>query len=241
MSSHPPSRKPGASSRYSAQQPLSSMATPRRPETPKKGGLGGFIFAILILAGIIWLLMLIFGWGPYKVSGEEATPTVTATLLTGSPSTATATQSPGLTPTITPAPTFTVTITSTSEPLPFQLNKDPEVFSSALLRPELGCEWLVVAGQVWDLTGEEIPRLTLHLFGELAGYTIDQYMISGSAPVYGESGYEFALENMVVDSEDSLYIQLEDTNGLALSHPYAIETFADCQKNLILVNFKQVR
>ena len=83
--------------------------------------------------------------------------------------------------------------------------------------------------------------MTLHLFGEIAGYSIDQTTVSGRAKVYGDSGYEFALENVVVDSDGTLFIQLLDTDGSALSAPYAIETFADCQKNLILINFKQVR
>ena len=83
--------------------------------------------------------------------------------------------------------------------------------------------------------------MTLHLYGEIGGYSIDQTTVSGRAKVYGDSGYEFALENVFVDSDGTLYIQLLDTDGSALSMPYAIETFADCQKNLILHNFKRVR
>jgi hypothetical protein len=113
--------------------------------------------------------------------------------------------------------------------------------SSNLIRPSLGCEWLIIAGQVWDLQDAPLKGLTLHLYGELAGYTIDRYSLTGSAPDYGESGYEFLLENLVVNSQEALFIQLVDSNGIPFSHPYALETFNDCQKNLILVNFKQVR
>jgi hypothetical protein len=83
--------------------------------------------------------------------------------------------------------------------------------------------------------------MTLHLYGELGGYTIERFASTGSAPDYGESGYEFALENLAIDSQDALFIQLIDADGLPYSHPYSLETFSDCQKNLILVNFKQVR
>jgi hypothetical protein len=44
-----------------------------------------------------------------------------------------------------------------------------------------------------------------------------------------------------VGSEETLYIQLVDENNAPLSHPYLVQTYEDCQKNLILVNFKQVR
>lgn len=239
MSPRPPSRS--SQSRYNAGKNLPSMATPRRPEPPTKIGFGGIFFTILLLGGIIWLLMLIFGWGPYKLEEGTITPTITGTLPTSGPNTATSTMTDVPTATQTQTIVPTVTQTPTLEPLPFTLFGEPETWSSDLLRPQLGCDWLVIAGQVWDLKGEPVTGLTLHLYGELAGYTIDRFMITGSATTYGESGYEFALEGMVFDSSDSLYIQLVDTNGLALSHAYAIQTYEDCQQNLILVNFKQVR
>lgn len=241
MTNRPPSRKPQNQSRYGSQPPLSTMATPRRPEPPKKLGFMGFLFLIGILGGSVWLAMLIFGWGPYKPEIPDMTPTVTGTLPTPLPPSPTGTETKVPTSTPTQTLTPTITLTPTLEPLPFVLFGEPETLSSALIRPQLSCDWLVIAGQVWDLQKEPVTGLTLHLYGELSGYTIDRFMITGSAPAYGESGYEFALENLVVDSEDSLYIQLEDTYGLPFSHPYAIQTYDDCQQNLILVNFQQVR
>ncbi|MFW5713350.1 MAG: hypothetical protein ACOCYU_01635, partial [Brevefilum sp.] len=142
----------------------------------------------------------------------------------------------------TPSPTPTVTPTATPEVYPFVLRGEPEMMSSALIRPQLSCDYLIIAGQVWDL--QDVPvtdSATVHLFGELGGFTIDRFALPGSAAVYGESGYEFVLEGLVVDSVDSLAIRLEETNGLPLSAEYQIQTYEDCQKNLILINFKQVR
>ena len=241
MGNTPPSRKPTPTNRYGVQKSVPNMATPRQPQQPKKGGAGGFIFTLLILAGAVWLLMLIFGWGPYNTGEEDVTPTVSETAAISANTTMTATPNPGVTITAGSASTATVTVTPTREIFPYQLSGDPEAFNSDLLRPGLGCDWLVIAGQVWDLTGKEVPGMTLHLFGEIGGYAIDQTTVSGRAKVYGDSGYEFALENVVVDSDGILFIQLLDTDGSALSTPYTIETFADCQKNLILINFKQVR
>jgi hypothetical protein len=105
----------------------------------------------------------------------------------------------------------------------------------------MGCDVLIIAGQVKDLKDDPVTDLTVHLYGELGGYEIDLYRIAGSETTYGESGYEFVLEGLVVESEDTLFIQLVDTNDIAFSRPYAVRTYAECQKNMILINFKQVR
>lgn len=209
-------------------------------------GFGGFVFLLLILGGIIWLAMLIFGWGPYHAESVPETPIAAVTGETPivfNP-TATLTQMPTRAPseTLTPSLTPTITPTPTPEVFPFVLIGEPEMMSNDLIRPGLSCDYLIIAGQVWDL--QDVPvtdSATIHLYGTLGGFTIDRFVLPGSAPVYGDSGYEFVLEGLVVDSEDSLTIRLEETNGLPISHGYPIQTFEDCQKNLILVNFKQVR
>lgn len=223
------------------------MATPRRPEPPKRSGFLGFLFFIGIIGGLTWLIMFLMGWGPYG----SAMPERTSTLIP--PATLTATQVPSVTashtvtPTDIPTSTPTQTLTPTDTPTPtlelrpFVLYGEQDTMPSTLIRPRLGCEWLLIAGQVWDLQHDPVTGLTLHLYGEIDGFSIDRFMLTGSAPAYGESGYEFALEELVLNSQDTLYIQLEDTNGLPLSHSYAIQTFEDCQQNLILVNFNQIR
>ncbi len=222
------------------------MATPRRPEPPDRTGFFGFLFLLIIFGGVVWLAMLIFGWGPYE---SEAVPETQIASTTQEPgisnrSTSTFTRTSSPVPTETPTPSLPPTITSTATPevFPFVLIGEPEMMSSDLIRSQLSCDYLIIAGQVWDL--QDIPvtdSATVHLYGRLAGYAIDRFALPGSAPVYGESGYEFVLEGLVVDSVDSLEIRLEDTNGLPLSAAYSIQTYEDCQKNLILVNFKQVR
>lgn len=239
MSPQPSSRK--SNNRYSSGKSLPKMATPRRPEPPKKMGFGGFVFMLLILGGLVWLLMLIFGWGPYQVEVSEATGEATMTLPVVIPSSqdTTATAQPADTKEPTPAPT--VTHTPTLEPLPFTLEGEPETLTSDLLRPGLGCDVLIIAGQVKDLRDDPIKNLTIHLFGELGGFEIDMYRIAGSETTYGESGYEFVLEGLVVESEDTLFIQLVDTNDIPFSRAYAVRTYAECKRNMILINFKQVR
>lgn len=209
-------------------------------------GFGGLIFLLLILGGAIWLMMLVFGWGPYA-SEKTETPSPTATqavVFDTEPvqgtETATLVQ-----PTTTKAPTATKTqtptLTPTAEPMPFNLFGDPDTIASIIFYPNLDCNWLIIGGQVVDFKNEPVIGLTLHLFGELGGVTIDQQVLSGSATIYGESGYEFRLEGLAVNSSDTLFLQLVDTNGLPLSQAYGLQTYDDCQKNMLIIKFQQVR
>jgi len=219
------------------------MATPRQPEPPNRVGFTGFIFFMGVLGGLVWLLMLIFGWGPYQSGDQAITPTQLSAGITFEVPTPTFSPMASPSETIVPSLTPTFTPTATPELFPFVLDSEPEPVPSVMIRPRLGCDFLIIAGQVWDLEGDPVTGLTLHLYGELGGFTIDRYVLTGAenAVAYGESGYEFALEGLVVDSENTLFIQLVDTNDLPLSLPYTLQTFEDCQRNLILVNFKQVR
>lgn len=254
MSNQPYPRKPKNVDRYGQERQISSMATPRRPEPPKKGGFLGVVFTLGIFGGLVWLVMLIFNIGPYATVTPVQTRTpqdqpflVTETLAASENLFTTATTA-GLTvtnPTATLIPSVspTSTQTPTQEVLPYVLDGEPEPVPSSMIRPQLGCEWLVIAGQVWDLQGDPMIGLKLHLYGELNGLAIDQYALTGAeeAAAYGKSGYEFALEGLLVDSEATLFIQLVDADDVPLSLPYAVHTYEDCSRNLILVNFKQVR
>ncbi len=243
MSNKPPTRKSKPINRFGEPLEIPNMASPRQPEPPKKGNFLGIVFFLVIITALVWLAFFVFKIGPYKIKETQITPTLTdipavnpTTTLT---STITLTPEPTLTFTSTVVPTTTPT--ATLEPRPFVQDGEQEAMNIELIRPQLNCDWLVIAGQVWDLQGDPIPGLTLHLFGEIDGFQIDQVRVSGTAPAYGDFGFEFALEGLVAESYDSLSIQLEDTNGLPLSHPYTVETFNDCQRNLILMNFKKVR
>jgi hypothetical protein len=44
-----------------------------------------------------------------------------------------------------------------------------------------------------------------------------------------------------INSRDKIYVQLLDQAGLPLSDKVYIDTFSDCQKNLVLVRFKKNR
>jgi hypothetical protein len=155
-------------------------------------------------------------------------------------------------PTDTPAPTETpfslFTPTETSVPaagrgMPFEVSAGtPVSTSSAAFHPESGCEWMGVAGQIFDLSGAPISGQQVRIGGFLGGKPVDMLTLTGLTSSYGTAGfYEFTLGEVPVASNGSLWVQLLDQAGLAMSEKVFFETFDTCDKNLIFINFKQVR
>ena len=176
---------------------------------------------------------------PTKPPTETPTPTSTKT----NTPTFTVTPSKTLTPTITltPSKTFTLTPTGptptktrTLSPFPYVLQNGRPTYM-ANWSNSAGCKWLGIAGQAFDLNGRAVQGLYVHLEG--GGYNMDGP--TGSKPMYGTGGYELFLADHVFNSTDTFKVQLRDGAGNQLSDWYAIPTFEDCSKNLVLVNFVQ--
>jgi hypothetical protein len=132
-------------------------------------------------------------------------------------------------PTKTPVPTgmpYTYTLT---------------YMDSSYYHPEAGCNWLGVAGQAVDRNNNPIIGLTVYLSGTLNGVPIERIGLTGTAPNYGASGFEFVLGDRPVVSNNALWIRLEDQSGVPLTDNIYINTYGDCTKNLILVRFRRTR
>lgn len=154
-------------------------------------------------------------------------------------------------PTNTPEPTYTLTpegpqptAENTRDPaqgMPFVMQEGNPQYIPNIYHPDAGCSWLGVGGQVISLNGGPVLYLSIKLGGSLNGESVELITISGTAPQYGQAGYEFKLGDQPVDSTQSLYVELLDQADLPLSEKYYFDTFNDCEKNLILINFKQIR
>jgi len=180
------------------------------------------------------------------VIAPTGTPTVRAVL----PPTWTPTPPLPPTATLTPEPTYTLTPEGTqptaentrdpAEGMPFIMQEGHPQYIPNIYHPDEGCSWLGVGGQVTGLNGGPVLYLSIKLGGSLNGEAIDQITISGTAPQYGQAGYEFTLSDEPIDSAQNLYVELLDQADLPLSEKYYFDTFNDCEKNLILINFKQI-
>ncbi|HEY9152542.1 MAG TPA: hypothetical protein VIN60_06620 [Anaerolineales bacterium] len=180
-------------------------------------------------------------------------PTATITPIQLQP-TWTPTNAPFMTATDTPPATFTMIPTMTSFSLVPPTNTPPPTatpkapFSESSLAyastviphlTDLGCAWQGVGGSVDDASGSPIVGMVIRLVGTYNGNPINLTTVSGVSPDYGKSGFEFTLGTTPVNSTKQLYVQLLDQAGLPLADNLYINTYSDCNKNLILVHFKK--
>jgi hypothetical protein len=190
---------------------------------------------------------------PPTLPAMVALPTSTPTPLISLPPTWTPTPYVEPTSTRTPRPTPTrvptrpaITeegegaIPAASSKMPFALQPGNPVAIANIGHPDLGCSWMGVAGQVKGLDHSPIKGLMVQLGGVLNGKTMVPVTLTGVASQYGEGGYEFTLGDKPVASHESLWVQLLDQEGTLLSEKVYFDTYADCEKALILVNFNQV-
>ncbi len=183
-------------------------------------------------------------------------PTLTPTPLQILPPTWTAsptiTPRPTITPTFTPTLTQTPVPTATQPPTPTALPPEmvlytlspgsPKAMASTAFYPDLGCKWAGVAGQIFDAEGEPVPAgsVLVVVGGILNGESIEKLSLSGTAPLYGFSGFEVVLGDVPIATQASLYIQLFDPQGQPLTDRIYFDTFGACEQNLILINFNGI-
>jgi hypothetical protein len=253
---------------------MDEQGTPSNKVTSRKKGQGGaailnfisilFAISILLVLGISLFLFI----NPYSVlnpfpppkpvilqgqtlapsvtPNPSALPTETFTLVP------TFTLMPRPSSTLPPSPTpFTLfTPSATAEPTeppegyPFRLQEGSPIAIANISHPELGCDWMGVAGQVFDLSGGPVTGLLIRLGGSLAGANIPREMLSltGAALNYGRIGYyEFSLADSPIASQQTVWVQLVNQEYTPLSEKIYFDTFENCEKNLIIINFKQVR
>jgi hypothetical protein len=153
--------------------------------------------------------------------------TATAQIVTLMP-TGTATNT-ALPPTATPAPVDEK----------FVVQQDSPVYIPNFVYPELGCNWMGIAGQVFNQAGSPMENVVVVAEGSIGNDPLEQISLTSLASAYGPGGYELPLANHTIESANIIYLSIYDLNGNLLSQPLAIETFDDCEKNLIIVNFKE--
>jgi hypothetical protein len=165
--------------------------------------------------------------------------TCPATVCPTCPAPPTATNTPQVTstPTLTRTPTLTLTPT----PIPWQYIKQANspLYMQNFAHTAEGCNWLGIAGQVFTTSGKTINNIVVNVSGTLNGKALDLLGMSGTSRAYGPGGYEIVLGNKPVDSTGVMTITLYDLNGVQLSDKLQFDTFSDCRKNLVIMNFTE--
>ena len=104
---------------------------------------------------------------------------------------------------------------------------------------EQGCNWLGVVGQVFDKNGQPINRMVVRVEGFLGSQSLDALGMTGLATAYGPGGYEIVLSDEPLNSNGTLSIALFNLEGERVSEYIPFNTYTDCSKNLILINFQE--
>lgn len=239
---------------------------------PSRSGMVWNVLTVLVLLtavliGVIFLIVFVkpnIGVNPFpppempvRIVLDTPTPTPKSVLP------------PTWTPTASPVPVETSTPVPTSTPLPTQEevlenegdeedadegftgdfpvvlhDGSPQYIPATSFHPDVGCNWMGVAGQVIDVNGAPVQGLIVEVGGSLDGENIGNPTVlqaTGLATAYGEAGFEVKLADEPIESLGSVWIQVLDQAGLPLSERISFFTFDDCEKNLIIIYFKQIR
>jgi hypothetical protein len=120
---------------------------------------------------------------------------------------------------------------------PYVLQPGSPTWLPNFTHPEAGCNWMGIAGQVFDADNNPVTSLVVEVGGDLEANQILSLSLTGVAPVYGSGGYEVPLSDRPIESSKTLWLQVHDLEGRELTDRIFFDTFADCNRNLILMNF----
>lgn len=218
---------------------------------------GLVLVATVLLVGVI----LVISSNP-QVSINPFPPPTLPVLVVLPTSTPTAVKMPATwTPTPKPEDTEVLVITATPQSTnlieasvtpyptvnngdyPFAVEGNPVAMANSVFHAsDPSCEWQGVGGRVVDLQGKPLVGMLIKLTGTYDGHTVEMTTLSGGASAwYGESGYEFVLGSKPFDSRSTLAVQVIDQSLMPISARVVIDTYSTCDKNLTVVNFKQIR
>lgn len=179
---------------------------------------------------------------PSNTPTVTATPTATITDTPAPTLTPSLTFTPSISPTLTPSYTPTgptPTPTLTEIPYPFKLRESPPRIVQNFAN-SAGCNWQGIGGQVLSFDGSDYrnSNLVVRAF-KSSSEALDRTAKIGSNTLYGNTGWEIALETGITD--DVYFVQLETINGSKISPTYQIKFPASCDQNVAVLNFIQTR
>ena len=229
------------------------------PEKKRSSGCLLNVLSGIFVAGtvIVVLLFAIIFINPQSSLNPLPPPTLPALVLTNTPTptpkgvlpaTWTPVPSPTVSPSDTPIPSNTLKPTAEETPIPtanlesgtsFSIQGGSPSYTENSFHPEDGCNWLGIAGQVFDSEGTAVSGILVEAGGFLGETEITVLTLTGTAVNYGEGGYEIVLSDSPVSSDGDVWIQLLDQANLPLSEKVYIQTYDSCDSNLVKINFEQ--
>lgn len=106
--------------------------------------------------------------------------------------------------------------------------------------PELGCNWMAVIGQVFVAEDRTVVGLVVEVTGILDGLEFTRLGLTGNAVAIGPGGFEVRLADYPIISEGKVQVNLLDLTGNQVADPVFINTYTDCKRQLIVVNYAKI-
>ena len=125
---------------------------------------------------------------------------------------------------------------------PYTLQSEPYAIAASTFNPDMGCDWMGAAGQVFDLQNRPTTGVNIQLGGLLSNRPISMMTtLTGTASQYGLGGYEFKIADKAIESYGTLWVRLVDQTGTPISARTHFDTPGTCKLNLVLINFQKKR
>lgn len=142
---------------------------------------------------------------------------------------------PALTETVSIPPTATLVPTPTPH---FVVQPGTPLGTSNIVEPDSSCDWMGIGGQVFDQDNVPVNDLIVEVGGTILGNQISQLAITGNAPIFGPGGYLIELGDMPMASDGTLWMLLY-LDGVPQSEKIFLNTYAECERNLLIINFME--
>jgi len=108
------------------------------------------------------------------------------------------------------------------------------------VRPEEGCNWSGIGGQVFNLHRDPVNGLVIKVSGDLEGSPVLLLALTGGALQLGPGGYLIEITDHSFASQGSLTLELLDIAGQPISSRMPLTTYESCEKNLLIVNLVEI-
>jgi hypothetical protein len=122
----------------------------------------------------------------------------------------------------------------TLSPFPFDVRGSAPTFTANFANTA-GCAWQGLGGQVFDVNGQPLNNIRIHVFGN----NFEQFTASGSNTLYGAGGWEITVGSGI--SASTFVVELLSSQGTTISPQVTVGFPSDCNGNLAVVNFIQTR
>jgi hypothetical protein len=117
---------------------------------------------------------------------------------------------------------------------------DPQAIPARIYHPGIGCNFLGLTGKALDVRENAVEGLVVQLGGTLEGRLYETKITLTGMVTPNDGRYEFTISDHPIASRNTLWVQLFDQSGLiAMSDKVFFTTYDDCERNVIVINFRQ--